>query len=133
MSPGALAGAPGLHDGYEERQRNRPVITFRKLNYNCHDGLLVACEAGPQREVTLEIHLNPVWHPAAPPIVRVHFGAISNFEEVRDFFEPVQESGKRGALDQVVGIVCREKGQWIVDLARGGAVTIATPKMPNNQ
>jgi hypothetical protein len=108
-------------------------MTFRKLTYNYHDALLVACEAGPQREVSLEIHLDPVWHPAAPPIVRVHFGAISNFEEVRGFFERVQESGQRGALDQVVGIVCREKGEWIVDLARAGAVTIATPKMPYEQ
>jgi hypothetical protein len=31
------------------------------------------------------------------------------------------------------GIGCREKGKWIVDLARAGAVTIATTKMPQEQ
>jgi len=108
-------------------------MTFRRLTYNCHDGQLVACAVGPQREVTLEIRLNPVMNPDGPPTVRVHFSAISNFEEVRGFFERVQQSSRREALDEVVGIVCREKGKWIVDLARGGAVTIATAKIPQEQ
>jgi len=108
-------------------------MTFRKLTYNCHDGRLVACKVGPERQVTLEIHLDPVWNPDGPPTVSVRFAAISNFEDVRRFFEQVQQSRQHQALDEVVGIVCREKGKWIVDLARAGAVTIATPKMPQEQ
>ena len=108
-------------------------MTFRKLTYNCHDGRLVACKVGPEREVTLEIRLDPVANPDGPPAVTVRFGAISNFEDVRRFFEQVQQSRQREALDEVVGIGCRKKGEWIVDLARAGAVTIATPKMPQEQ
>src|ERR1700690_1589937 len=108
-------------------------MTFRKLTYNCHDGRLVACKIGPEREITLDIDLNPLSNPAGPPTVTVRFGAISNFEEVRRFFEQVQPSRRHEALDEVVGIGCREKGKWIVDLARAGAVTIAPPKMPQEQ
>ena len=108
-------------------------MRFRKLTCNCHDGRLVACKLGPQREVTLEIHLDPVWNPDGPPIVSVRFGAISNFEDVRRFFEQVQQSRRHEALDEVVGIVCRQKSEWIVDLTLAGAVTNATPKMPHEQ
>jgi len=108
-------------------------MTFIRLTCNCHDGRLVDCKVGPQREVALEIHLDPVWNPDGPPSVSVRFGAISNFEEVRRFFEQVQQSRQHEALDEVVGIVCREMGKWIVDLAHAGAVTVATPKMPQEQ
>jgi hypothetical protein len=74
-----------------------------------------------------------VWNPKAPPSVRLRFGAIQNFDEVRAFFQQVQESSKHEALDEVVGIVASEKGKWIVDLARAGAVTIATPTIPQEQ
>ena len=108
-------------------------MTFRKLTYNCHDGRLVACKVGPQREVTLEIDLDPVWNPDGPPSVTIRFGAIYNFEEMRRFFEQIQQSRQHKALDEVVGIGCRQKGEWIVDLARAAAVTIATTKMPQEQ
>jgi hypothetical protein len=108
-------------------------MAFRTFTYNCHDGLLETCQVGLRREVILGIRLDPVWNPEAPARVRVRFGAISNFEEVRAFFERVERSSQHEVLDEVVGIVCREKGKWIVDLAREGAVTIATPKMPQEQ
>ncbi len=108
-------------------------MRFRKLTYNCHDGRLMACKVGPQREVTLEIQLHPASNRDGPPAVTIRFGAISNFEEVRRFFEQVQQSRQHDALDEVVGIGCREKGKWIVDLAREGAVTIDTSKMPQEQ
>jgi hypothetical protein len=45
----------------------------------------------------------------------------------------VQQLTRREVLDEIVGIVCTEKGKWVVDLARNGAVTIETSKMPHEQ
>jgi hypothetical protein len=108
-------------------------VAFRKLTYGYHDSLLERCQVGPQQEVILEVRLDPVWNRHAPRNVRLRFGAIQNFEEVRAFFERVQEASHQEVLDEVVGIVCRQKGRWVVDLARNGAVTIATPKIPQEQ
>jgi hypothetical protein len=105
-------------------------MPFMKLSRNYHDSQVANCRIGPQREVILEIRLDPVWNPTTPSSVELRFRAIQNFEEVRAFFQRIQNAADREFLDEVVGIVCKRKGEWTVDLDRGGAVTIATPKLP---
>ncbi len=111
-------------------------MAYRRLRYGYHDAQLERCQVGPQREVILEIRLDPAWNRHAPRYVRLRFGAIQNFEDVRAFFERVMARPDRrpeGFLDEIAGIQCTAKGRWVVDLERGGSITIVSPKMPNEQ
>jgi hypothetical protein len=111
-------------------------MAFRKLTYGYHDAQLEACELGPQREVVLQIRLDPVWNRHAPGYVRLRFGAIQNFKDVEVFFERLKAASDRppeGYLDGIAGIACTSKHTWVVDFDRGGSVTIVTSKMPTEQ
>jgi hypothetical protein len=109
---------------------SRKIVAFRKLTHAYHDALLLGCRVGPQREVILDIRLDSVWNPNGPLETRLRFGAINNFEKVREFFQHLLDTAKHNVLDEIVGIVATGKGEWTVDLARAGAVVIATPKIP---
>jgi len=112
------------------------TMAHRKLMYGYHDAQLEGCQVGPQREVILDIRLDPVWNRHAPRHVRLRFGAIQNFDDVQSFFDRVlarPDRAPEGFIDEIAGIVCTAKGAWVVDLDRGGSVTIGTPKMPNEQ
>lgn len=102
------------------------------LTYEYHDSWLERFELGPRRELILQIRLDPVWNPRAPEDVRLRFGGIQNFDEVRTFFD-LLEPVSRGALNVVDEIARPEKGKWIVDLDRSGTVTIVTSKLPQEQ
>ncbi len=82
----------------------------------------------------IQIRPDPVWNERGPSVVRLRFGAIANFEDVRSFFEDVirQERG-HGSLDRVMRIERLEKGRWIVELDHAGSVIVATPKMPQEK
>lgn len=92
-------------------------MAFRKLIHAYHDALLKRCRLGRQREVVLDIQLDPVWNRHSARRVSVRFGPIRNFDDVRAFFEKVQEAAPReDVLDELVGIVCEEKGKWMLIL-----------------
>ena len=87
-------------------------MAFRRLTYGYHDAQLEACELGPQREVVLQVRLDPVWNRHAPRYVRLRFGAIQNFDEVQVFFERLKAATDRppeGYLDGIAGIACTSK------------------------
>jgi hypothetical protein len=78
---------------------------------------------GLQREIVLEIRLDPVWNRHAPRNVRLRFGTIQNFEDVQVFFERLKARTDRppeGYLDGIAGIECTAKQPWVVDFDRGG-------------
>lgn len=108
-------------------------MAFRKLNFHYHDALLVGCQVGPRREVTLRVRLDPIWNPTGPQEVQLRFGAIQNFDDVRALLEQLLNSVKRETLDEIVGIVSTGKGEWTLDLARAGALSIVSPKIPQEQ
>jgi hypothetical protein len=105
-------------------------MAFRKLKYEYHESLLQRCQLGPGREITLEIRLNSIWNPDGPQNVNLYFSDIRNFEELQALFEHVQEVSNQQALDEVIGIVCRENERWDVDLARIGNISVKTSKTP---
>ncbi len=96
-----------------------------------HDAGLVAVEVGPRREVTLAVALDPVWG-TAESIVRVRFGGVVNFDEVREFFAalaPVPFPGvfldSIECLDYDPAEVSRvDRLVLRLELDHGGAVTI---------
>jgi hypothetical protein len=108
-------------------------VAFRKLNFEYHDALLEGCHVGPQREVILRVRLDRVWNPTGPQEVQLRFGAIQNFDEVREFLDQLPNSAKHDTLDEIVGVVSTAKGKWTLDLARAGALSIVSPKIPQEQ
>ena len=103
------------------------------LKYRYHDSLLESHRVGPQRELILEIRLDPVWNPGAQQNVRLRFGAIENLDEVRSFFHQTAGRMKAGAFERVERIALLEKGKWVVELDSRGTVMISTSKIPQEQ
>ncbi len=100
-------------------------MSFRTLKHSYHDGHLCSFMIGPRNELTLEVHLDPVWNPGGPSTARVRFGAIDNLEEVKRFFEHIAPPRSEGAfLAEVVGADYKEKAKWILDLSDYGGVQI---------
>lgn len=109
-------------------------MPFRELTYHYHDALLERFELSDERELTLDIRLDPVSNRNGPERVRLRFGGIRNVDHVRIFFTRVSETPRHPeALAEIIDINCPDAGKWVVDLARHGAVTIATHQMPQDQ
>ena len=100
-------------------------MSFRTLKHNYHDGQLRSFSIGPRNELTLDVHLDPVWNPGAASTARIRFGAIENLDEVKRFFERVAPPRSDGAfLAEVIGIAYEQKAKWILDLSVYGSVPI---------
>jgi hypothetical protein len=100
-------------------------MAFRTLAHNYHDGQLSSFSLGPRNELTLEIHLDPVWNPAGPESGRIRFGAIENMNEVKEFFDRIHEPRNEGAfLAEIIAVVYEHKAKWTLDLADYGSVAI---------
>ena len=106
-------------------------MAFNKLVYEYHDSTLESCQFGPRRELNLQILLDPVWNPQAPQRVTLHFTAIENFDEVREFFKEVQlHRQTEESIDGILACVNNGKGKWLIELERNGSVAIVTFKKP---
>jgi hypothetical protein len=101
-----------------------------ELQHRYHDSSLEGHTIGPQRELVLEIRLDKVWNPGGPEIVHLRFGAIDNMTEVREFFEGLAKSQ---VPDRVERVASAGKGKWVLEMDRGGTLTIATDKVPQEQ
>src|SRR6266576_4699936 len=100
-------------------------MAFRNLSHNYHDGQLSSFSIGPRNEITLDIHLDPIWNRGGPSSGRIRFGAIENIEEVKNFFATIPSPRREGAFfAEVIGIVYEAKAKWILDLAEYGSVAI---------
>ena len=110
--------------------RGGGTMDASELKHRYHDSSLAGHRVGPQRELILEIRLDRIWNPGGPETVRLRFGAIDNIDEVRKFFERLDESQ---APDRVERIAPVERGKWIVELDHAGMLTIATKKLPQEQ
>jgi hypothetical protein len=82
---------------------------------------------GPRREVVLEIVLDPVWNKAAGNMVRIRFGAIKNFEVVKEFFDGIPSRRSDDALLATIDslkLVHRNPNHFSLSLDRFGRVVI---------
>src|SRR5436190_1659700 len=43
----------------------------------------------PRKELTLDVHLDPVWNPGAASTARIRLGAIENLDKGKRFFHSV--------------------------------------------
>ena len=108
-------------------------MSAKTLKYRYHDAVVERRQVGPRREIILELQLDPVLNPGAPQKVRLRFGGVENFNEVRSFFEKAPGLTNPEAFERVERIAWIEKGKWVIEVDHRGAITIATPKLPQEQ
>ena len=80
--------------------QNETNLHIPDLKYNFHDALLEKVEIGPRREITLHIILYSIYYKGGPG-VQIRFGAITNFDSVKSFFEKIVNeecNGVRGYI-----------------------------------
>ena len=101
-------------------------MTFRSLQHNFHDAGLVGVSIGPRREIELEIDLDPVWNETART-VRVRFGGISNFEQVKEFLGGLPSPPASGAyIAEIIGLQYEGRKPYpvVLDLTDIGHIQI---------
>ncbi len=99
----------------------------RLLN-DYHDAQLERVAIGPRREVTLFIHLDPVWNRTILENAVVRFGSISKFEEVERFFSALRSDAARDFITEVCRLEAGQKGSWLLDLEGYGEIVIRTTR-----
>ena len=98
----------------------------RLLN-NYHDARLESVAIGPRRELTLFIHLDPVWNATILEDAVVRFGGIVNFDEVERFFSDMHCDPARSFISEVHRLAPLERGKWVIDLEGQKQLVIHSP------
>lgn len=99
-------------------------MNFHSFQHNYHDSHIESFKVGPRQEVTLDIHLDPVWNKGGSISARIRFGAIKNFEEVSAFFGKLRAPSKERFVDEIIGIRKTGKLSWVLDLSEYGSLAI---------
>lgn len=102
------------------------MILPRLLN-NYHDARLESVAIGPRRELTLFIHLDPVWNATILQDAVVRFGSIANFDEVERFFSNLHCDPARDCISEVYRLEPLEKGRWVIDLEGNREIVVHSP------
>lgn len=93
---------------------------MESFRHHFHDGLLMGFSAGPRRELTLDILLDPVWNSGTVSTVKVRFGGIGNFAEVLSRFrslpEPRLPGGALAGIDSLK-FAAQGRGPVILELS----------------
>ena len=93
-----------------------------------HDAQLERVAIGPRRELTLFLHLDPVFNPSILEYAVVRFGSIDNFAEVERFFSALQCDPARDFITGVCRLEPVQPGRWVVDLDGYEAIVIRTTR-----
>lgn len=93
-----------------------------------HDAQLERVAIGPRRELTLFLHLDPVWNPSILEYAVVRFGSIANFEEVERFFSGLRCDPARDFITGVCRLEPARQGGWVVDLDGYEEIVIRTSR-----
>lgn len=93
-----------------------------------HDAQLERVAIGPRRELTLFIHLDPLWNPSILEYAVVRFGSIDNFDEVERFFSGLHCDPARDFITEVSRLEPVQPGGWVIDLDGYDEIVIRTTR-----
>jgi len=102
----------------------------KQFKHAYHDGRLVSATAGPRREISLTIRLDPVWNNGLDKECMIRFGAIQNFEEVAAFVRCLRCPDNPDLfLDEVLHLGWNPAGNVELELDRQGYIELVRPKV----
>jgi hypothetical protein len=93
-----------------------------------HDAQLERVAIGPRRELTLFLHLDPVWNPSILEYAVVRFGSIDNFDEVERFFSALRCDPASDFITGVSRLEPVQRGRWVLDLDGYEEIVIQTTR-----
>lgn len=99
-------------------------MAFHSFQNNYHDSHIQSFQVGPRQEVTLDIHLDPVWNKGGAVTARIRFAGIKNFPDVSAFFGKFVKPEEGRFVDEIIGIKKTGKLTWLLDLDRSGSLVI---------
>jgi hypothetical protein len=104
-------------------------MNTQRLNNNYHDAQIDRFALGPRKDLTLFLHLDPVWNTSIARDAVIRFGAIGNYEEVEAFFAALPPPRAEGAfMAEVSALEQGPTGGWLIDVEGYGRLNIMSAK-----
>lgn len=102
-------------------------MNVQHLTNDYHDAHIDRIALGPQKDLTLFLHLDPAWNTSIARHAVVRFGAIGNYEEVEVFFSAIPPSGD-AFLAEVSNLEHNPRGGWLIDVKGHGKLSIESSR-----